>query len=105
MNNLQSSFLSDPPDIIPKLTDVMLLSLSKQIPTDSDVWTLGLQGLKLKGCMIQRHLTNYKHDITDAAYHMLVQWRHSQTDDHVAYRNICYALVDANMHNLINVLK
>ena len=105
MNNLQSSFPSDRSDIIPKLTDVMLLSLSKLIAIESDVWNLGLQGLKLKDHMIQRHLTNYKHDITVAAYHMLAQWRHSQTDDHVAYRNICYALMDANMHNLINVLK
>ena len=53
---------------------------------------------------IDRHITNER-DISTAAYHVLSNWRKSQENNTVAYKNLCDALKMANMELKIQDLK
>ena len=88
-----------------KLTDSRILKLSEIITTGADLRKLGLLGLKLDGHIVQKHLTNNKQDITSAAFELVIEWRKNQSHNSAAYKNICYALIDAGLELFINALK
>ena len=72
------------------------MKLSNKITRQSELKKLGTEGLRVNVNKIDRHITNNR-DISSAAYDVLSDWRKSQENNTVAYKNICEALKMANM--------
>ena len=79
-----------------ELTDTMMCKLSKVITGETELRTLGIQGLKMEAKAVERHITNH-HDITSAAYHVLFEWLDGHEDRKVAYELLCDALKTIKM--------
>ena len=73
-----------------QFTDVRLLKLSNRITDRLKLRSLAIIGLGKTIPEVERHMQNT--DITDAAYNILCEWRDSQENNEVAYKNICKAL-------------
>ena len=84
-----------------ELTDVRLILLSEGINQPSKLRKLAVLGLKMGASVIDSALQNNKDDIDEAAYRVLMQWRVSQPDKWVAYKQICEALRRVRMDMLI----
>ena len=80
------------------------MKLSNTISHESELRTLGTQGLGVSLNQIDRHITNNR-DISSAAYHVLSNWRKTHENNTVAYKKVCDALKMANMELKIQDLK
>ena len=87
--------------------DAMIWKLSQKITRTDELRSLAIYGLKIEDPTINKNLHNEK-DISEAAYQVLRQWRTSQTNDKVAYMNLCEALKDEDVNmegHIQNVLE
>ena len=82
------------------LTDQMLLNLAGCITQQSDLLTLGVNGLKSELNII-RTAINDKPSIVLAAIEVLSKWRVTQPDPKKAYSTLCEALHRAEMRYFI----
>ena len=87
-----------------ELTDTRLVKLSNTIATESELRMLGTQGLNVGLHEIDKQITNNR-NISSAAYHVLYNWRKTQEDNTVAYKNLCDALKSANLELKIQNFK
>ena len=80
-----------------ELTDQDVLKVSRRLHQKSELRKLALQ-LGHDSSTIETSLTNNRHDCHEAAYDVLSEWRMTQEDDFIAYRNLCFALVHPNVN-------
>ena len=85
----------------PELTTSMVLKLSHRINSSVDIRLLAIDGLGLEEQVVKTHLYNERHDIRDAAYNVLDEWRKNQQSSRDAYRNLCAALKRVGMASYI----
>ena len=76
-----------------ELTNVQLLLLSEKITKEYDLMKLAMVGLEMDESAVNGHIANNK-DIKMAVFHTLKEWKVSQTNARVAYKNICKALLN-----------
>ena len=76
----------------PELTDARLVLLSNEITSRSKLQTLATVSLNVDSSIVSTALRNNRDDITEAAHTVLTQWRDSQPNKSIAYKQICEAL-------------
>ena len=79
-------------------------SLSKEITTEDDLFTLGVTGLKLSRSVIQTALTNHSKDITSASHAVLQKWIVQQENRDDAFTDLQAALRQCEMSHLASQL-
>ena len=85
----------------------MILKLSQKITCTNDLRSLATFGLEIEDPTVNKNLHNEK-DINEAAYQVLREWRTSQDNDKVVYKNLCEALRDKDVNmkaHIQNVLE
>ena len=85
----------------PELTDARLVLLSNEITSRSKLRTLATVGLNVDSSIVSTALRNNRDDITEAAHTVLTQWRDSQPNKTIAYKQICEVLRRVKMEILI----
>ena len=81
----------------PKLTDEMMLNLSRRITSEEELRALGTKGLRIPEYKIATHLRDYHNKITLAAHHVIKDWRKTVADPFQAYSLLCEALRKAEL--------
>ena len=84
--------------------DSHLWSLSREITTEDDLFTLGVTGLKLSRSVIQTALTNNQREINSAAHTVLRKWFVQQENREDAFTDLQAALRQCEMSHLASQL-
>ena len=85
----------------------MIVKLSEKITCKFDLRKFATYGLDMEDPTVNKNFQNEK-DINEAAYQVLREWRTSQDNDKVAYKNLCEALKDKDVNmkaHIQNVLE
>ena len=69
-----------------------MFTLSQHLSDRSALRDLAIKGLHIKSSVANNILTNNPHEITEAAYRILNEWRMTQADGMRAYINLRDAL-------------
>ena len=84
-----------------ELTDSMLVNLSREFTSKYDARNLAWTGFKIEQSIVESILRDYRSDIHEAMYHILMEWRKSQENDQIAYVNLCRGLRKVEKDHLI----
>ena len=79
--------------------------LAQKFANVSELRTLALKGLKLKGCTFNAKMYNNERDIWEAAYKVLQEWCKGQKNKHKAYTKLLKALKKCDFVSMANELE
>ena len=79
----------------------LMLKLAGMFTSELDLLTLAIIGLNIRENVVAGHVKSKNESIAMAAYAVLREWRAGQTNNHVAYENVCSALRKVGMGNFI----
>ena len=82
------------------LQDDHIWNLAQKITNEAEIWTLGLQVLKLLGDKIGSIWNKHKPDTNLAARELLQQWSLQYKTQTEAYTSLCSALEEAELADL-----
>ena len=72
--------------------DASLLELSKHFVTESDLRDVAINGLRIQGKTVEKHVKDNTKDITSAAYKCFREWLNTQPNVLTARENMNSAL-------------
>ena len=83
------------------LSDAHILDLSKRITCPDDYLDLGIKVLRLPDHQVDSVWTKHRPDVNLAARELLQIWKKKQTNPREAFNNLCTALQQCEMNQLV----